>query len=183
MTQHPLDQLTIASPCTANWDEMEGDERSRFCNQCQLNVYNLAGMPRKEAEKLLEDKEGRLCVRYYRREDGTVMTKDCPIGLRALRFKMVKLAGLTAATVLGLVTMVFGGQAVAEDKTMPCPTGPQYLTGSPAPYPLMGSIVEMGDVAGPRPIMGEAVAIPQPPQDPPQGEIEPPPPEENNPQQ
>lgn len=39
-------QLTVASPCPASWDDMEGDD----------------------------------CVRFYQREDGTVLTSDCPVG-------------------------------------------------------------------------------------------------------
>jgi hypothetical protein len=40
----PLNDLRIASPCSANWDEMVGDNRQRFCGDCKLNVYNLSGM-------------------------------------------------------------------------------------------------------------------------------------------
>src|SRR4051812_43681240 len=36
-----LDSLTVASPCSANWAEMTGDDRSRFCGKCEKNVYNL----------------------------------------------------------------------------------------------------------------------------------------------
>jgi hypothetical protein len=67
---NPLANVRVASPCPANWDEMVGDERKRFCGQCKLNVYNLSGMPRDEAENLLLNAEGRLCVRFYRRTDG-----------------------------------------------------------------------------------------------------------------
>ena len=35
---NPLDNIRIASPCSANWDEMFGDERKRFCGDCKLNV-------------------------------------------------------------------------------------------------------------------------------------------------
>jgi hypothetical protein len=35
-----------------------------------------------EAERLVVEKEGRLCVRFHRRADGTVLTRDCPVGLR-----------------------------------------------------------------------------------------------------
>jgi hypothetical protein len=73
-------QLKIASPCPASWDDMEGDERVRFCDECELNVYSLSDMPEKEALKLVEEREGRLCVRFYQREDGTVITRDCPVG-------------------------------------------------------------------------------------------------------
>ena len=77
---NPLDHIKIASPCRADWNEMIGDERKRFCSDCKLNVYNLSAMTRKEAENLLINSEGRLCVRFYRRADGTILTENCPVG-------------------------------------------------------------------------------------------------------
>src|SRR3954469_22981979 len=85
-----LEMVRVASPCPADWDSMKGDDRVRFCGQCNLNVYNLSGMTRDEAEELVNSAEGRLCVQLLVREDGTVLTQDCPVGLRALRRKVWK---------------------------------------------------------------------------------------------
>lgn len=76
---------------------MTGDDRVRHCSLCRLNVYNLSGMSRNEAENLLRNSEGRLCVRYYERADGKVMTKDCPKGMALVRrrFAMSFLAVMT----------------------------------------------------------------------------------------
>ena len=82
---NPLDRVKVAAPCSADWERMTGDDRTRFCHQCSLNVYNLSGMTRREAEALITNAEGRLCVRYYRRADGTVLTRNCPVGLSALK--------------------------------------------------------------------------------------------------
>jgi hypothetical protein len=86
-------KLKIASPCPASWDDMEGDDRVRFCDECELNVYNLANMTEEQALKLVEEREGRLCVRLYQREDGTVITRDCPVGMEE-REGVVSLGGL-----------------------------------------------------------------------------------------
>src|SRR5262249_2477502 len=75
----------IAAPCTASWDEMEGSDRVRFCKHCQRHVYSLSALSRREAEQFVREREGRACVRFYRRADGTMLTADCPVGLRALR--------------------------------------------------------------------------------------------------
>src|SRR5947208_17157312 len=89
-----LDLIEVASPCPASWDEMVGDDRVRFCRQCKLNVYNLSEMGREEAEAFIRDhtagqassgNQTRTCVRLFRREDGTVMTRDCLVGMNALR--------------------------------------------------------------------------------------------------
>ncbi|MDP6445185.1 MAG: hypothetical protein QF805_15410, partial [Pirellulaceae bacterium] len=42
----------------------------------------------------------RLCVRIYRRSDGTVITKDCPVGLRAARLQVVRMLTAVAGIFL-----------------------------------------------------------------------------------
>src|SRR5262245_31751825 len=95
----PLDVIDVKSPCPADWNEMRGDERVRFCGHCALHVYNLSGMTRAAAEKLIAEHEGRLCVRFYRREDGTVITRDCEgaLVLAARRVKRWAMAGAAFA--------------------------------------------------------------------------------------
>jgi hypothetical protein len=100
----PLNNVRVAAPCPADWDQMLGNERSRFCGQCNLNVYNLSAMSRSEAEEFIARSEGRVCIRYYRRKDGSVITENCPVGLRALRKKMSYVARAIASAVLTLMT-------------------------------------------------------------------------------
>lgn len=101
-----LEQIRIASPCKVSWDSMEGTERTRHCGQCKLNVYNISEMSRGDAEDLIRQKEGRLCVRLFRRHDGTVLTRDCPS--RARRFKRGVMASIVLLFgFLGLSTTVF----------------------------------------------------------------------------
>lgn len=80
--------LRVASPCPEKWESMQGDERVRHCDKCRLNVFNLSGMSRTEVDALLGAAEGRVCGRFFQRRDGTVMTKDCPVGLRRVRLKV-----------------------------------------------------------------------------------------------
>ena len=96
----PLDDVRVAAPCNAGWDNMVGTERVRFCGQCNLNVYNLSAMTKRDAEHLIAETEGRLCIRYYRRTDGTILTKNCPLGLRALKRRLSRVAAVTASAVL-----------------------------------------------------------------------------------
>ena len=98
-----LDHVRIAAPCKADWDQMIGNERVRFCSQCSLNVYNLSSMRRSDAESLIARTEGRLCVRFYRRSDGSIITKDCPVGLRAIRHRVSYVAKAISSTVMGLL--------------------------------------------------------------------------------
>jgi hypothetical protein len=82
VNRHPLEDVRVANPCKASWDAMYGDDRVRFCASCKLNVYNLSGMTRPEVTQLFQLVEGRLCVRFYRRTDGTLLTQDCPVGMK-----------------------------------------------------------------------------------------------------
>jgi len=103
-----LTNLQIASPCSVDWNTMRGDERKRFCDLCELNVYNVAGMTEKEVRELVSLANGRLCMRLMRRADGSVMTQDCPVGLAAYRKRVARYAGAAMATVLGLFSVSYG---------------------------------------------------------------------------
>lgn len=107
MGRKSLDDVKIASPCSASWEEMDGTERVRYCEDCELHVYNLSAMSREEAEILINQNEGRICKRLYRRKDGTILTQDCPVGLRAVRRRIGIVVGLTAATMLYILSSTF----------------------------------------------------------------------------
>jgi len=74
-------QIEVASPCPADWEEMEGDEKVRFCGGCQRHVFNLSAMDVEEAGARMAEHADGICVRFYRRNDGTLLTQDCPVGL------------------------------------------------------------------------------------------------------
>src|SRR5574338_1522478 len=84
-----LPNIRVATPCTADWNKMTGDDRMRACADCNKNVYNISELTRDEAEALILAKEGRLCVRYYQRKDGTILLKDCVIGIAQSRKRRV----------------------------------------------------------------------------------------------
>jgi hypothetical protein len=106
-----LEGLQVASPCTASWEDMAGTERVRYCRQCRLRVYNLSAMSRTDAEQFIHQREGRTCVRFYRRADGTMLTDDCPVGLRAMRGTARR---SWAALIAGLASVLalFAGGAI-----------------------------------------------------------------------
>jgi hypothetical protein len=99
----PLRQVKVASPCPADWNRMIGNERVKFCGQCELHVYNLSAMTTLEAESLIARTEGRLCVRYYRRTDGSIITQDCPVGLRAFKQRVARVKRALTSLALGFL--------------------------------------------------------------------------------
>ena len=104
--KHPLSSVKIASPCSADWEDMIGNDRRRFCGQCELNVYNLSDMTKREAEELINQTEGRLCVRFYRRTDGTILTRDCPVGLQAMKRRVSRFGNAVVSSVLSFLAGV-----------------------------------------------------------------------------
>jgi hypothetical protein len=151
-----LEDIRIATPCNADWQDMSGDDRVRFCGKCDKNVYNLSAMTRGEAEELVRQKEGRLCVRLYQRADGTVLSADCPVGVRRKRLRQRVWASLSgAAASLMLVLGVWTGRARADLALNDGKKNP------PVHHPVM-----MGAVAvapSPAPVvlkMGEPMAMP-----------------------
>jgi hypothetical protein len=101
---------------------MVGDERVRFCGQCSLNVYNLSAMTKDDAERLVSQSEGRLCIRYYRRADGTILTGNCPVGLRALKRRMSRIASASAAAVISFLGGIFAVTGLRERAPIPVAT-------------------------------------------------------------
>ncbi len=92
-----LESIRIASPCSADWSAMVGDDRVRHCGECQQNVFNLSVLTREEAEQLVREHTGRQCVRFFRRADGTILTADCPVGLARIRQRVARLAVISLA--------------------------------------------------------------------------------------
>lgn len=165
-TQTTLDGIRIASPCNASWDDMVGDERVRFCSSCTKNVYNIAGITRDEANVLFRENEGgRVCLRIFKRADGTVITADCPEGVKKKRIRRLAMVagGLAAGAVAAVAGLsqsrTMGDIAIAGGVQMPVAPQPEPVSGG-AEAPVM----EMkGDVAAPSTIgTAEPVVTPVP---------------------
>lgn len=77
-----LDSFEHINPCSESWGDMEGDAWVRHCELCNQNVYNLSALTKAEAERLLSRNEGRICTKFYRRPDGTILTQQCPSSIR-----------------------------------------------------------------------------------------------------
>lgn len=142
---------------------MTGDDRTRRCDQCNLNVHNISAMTRQEGEAFLARTfhadgrpiVGRVCARFYRRADGTILTADCPVGLAALRAKARRAAARFAAAI-GFTTLI--AWAAARESahtpfatTQPMATLAAWLKQPASPPVMMGKIATMGDIAVPPP--------------------------------
>lgn len=149
----PLDNLQIASPCRADWHKMTGDDKARFCGSCQKNVFNISLMSRQEAEALILEKEGNLCVRLARRADGTIITGDCPIGSIAPRFvhQPWQTVRYFAAIALAVFVAVVNGEAKTVKQVKKHATHAKKKAAVESHIPLPGGIGAM-PMPTPRPV-------------------------------
>lgn len=92
------------------WKDMEGGDEVRHCSVCAKNVYNLSGMTRAEAAKLIQDTDGKLCTRYYVRPDGTIITSQCP---KAIRDQVKNLRKFAVRATAVLAPLALFGSAFA----------------------------------------------------------------------
>lgn len=140
-----LDDVMIAAPCNLAWEEMPGDDRVRHCTGCSKNVYNISAMSKSEAERFLEQNGTTECMRLYRRADGTIITDNCPVGLRKLRDRARNVFHFASALISNLiaVTCAFAHEEAPRSSsqqgeeipviTKPWPNG--KTTGKSLPYP------------------------------------------------
>lgn len=117
-----LPQVRIDKPCSANWDQMDGDEQKRHCAGCGCRVHNIAEMSAQEAETLFASPD-RVCARLTVDDQQSVLTRDGWI-------PRMLLAGAIAATVAGCtpkeVSITTPTTSVAST-TMTTPSGPNPI--------------------------------------------------------
>jgi hypothetical protein len=109
-------KLTISSPCPESWDRMAGDNRIRFCDRCNLNVYNLAVMKPHEVEALVRKASGRLCGRLYMRNDRTATLKDC--GASRARRRVKRAVAVSIILLLGGFSWMLRAAITEPDRSM-----------------------------------------------------------------
>jgi hypothetical protein len=145
-SRSPLDRIKIASPCTADWRFMLGNNEVRYCGQCNKNVYNLSAMTRGQAETLIRRMEGRLCVRYYMRRDGTIINSDCPVGLRAFKQRVSRITTAIFALLIsvfaniGLLSLIGKGRSMVSPVMGEMAKPSFEIPGDMGEQPLIGAI-------------------------------------------
>jgi len=111
MRREPLSDLRVVNQCPASWNQMTGGERVRHCSQCDRNVFNISNMSHAEAVDLVKQTEGRVCVRYYQRRDGTILTRDCSVRDRVSLSGRIALAAVCSVVGITMTTGCIGASA------------------------------------------------------------------------
>lgn len=132
-----LARIRVATPCHADWSQMTGDERVRHCAHCKKDVFNLSELSREQAERLIIEKNGDLCARYYQRQDGTILLADCSVGIKQKRKTSVLAA--SAAMLLAGTGGIAGYLKLSH----------HHAKLERVPEPLMGAVAVVPDVPPP----------------------------------
>ena len=96
----------ITKPCTADWDQMRGDDQRRFCEHCQKHVHNVSAMSQRERADFAKASNEPACVTYYQRPDGKVANLSFLASLRRW-FPFLRLA--CWSTLAALLPATFTG--------------------------------------------------------------------------
>jgi hypothetical protein len=76
MSSITLEQIDVPRPCPIGEQELSGDGATRFCPHCQKNVHDLSAMTQADAERLVCQNAGNLCVLFSQTHDGQMVTLD-----------------------------------------------------------------------------------------------------------
>ena len=98
-SKHFLKNLTIPSPCSANWDSMKGNDQVRFCEHCDLSVHDLSQMTRHQAQRLVSRSNGRLCIQFVSEVSGKPLLAQAGMKLHRIsrRVSQIAAGAFTAA--------------------------------------------------------------------------------------
>ena len=123
-----IDSVKVASACGENWEQMEGNDRVRFCSHCSKSVNNLSEMTRKEATRFVRKAGDTACIRYF-----TVPGSDRPVFadqfLQITRRAPSIAAGVMTASV-ALSSQAYG-QSVDPNSPWPSANPPAQIMRDP----------------------------------------------------
>lgn len=78
-----IDDVFIAAPCRYGWQNMRdaGEANIRFCDGCEMPVYDLSTMTRDEINHLLDREGDSVCLRLMRDSGGEIVSRENRFGL------------------------------------------------------------------------------------------------------
>lgn len=103
-----------------------GDDRTRFCRECDREVYDLSAMTRQQVATLVSETQGKLCARFSFRPDGTLLTLEPARASRAPRGRVSRVAAAAFTAVFGLCASVFAQTPAPHGESPARATLPEF---------------------------------------------------------
>ena len=98
--------LTVSSPCLADWNSMIGNDQVRFCTHCNLKVHNLSLLTHSQIQRLVARANGRLCVRYHHDATGQPLSLPVPQKLHLISRRVSRIAAGAFTATLSVTSAV-----------------------------------------------------------------------------
>lgn len=124
--KNQIQSYFISSPCSVKWNDMQAEQSNssvRFCGDCKLNVHNLSSLSDEEVVVLLNRKASgeRVCTYFYRKEDGTLVTDNCPKQMKQMRDRLQAYAASMLVTLCWILANSANAQGLVG-----APVDPRY---------------------------------------------------------
>ena len=124
--KNQIQSYFISSPCSVKWDDMQTDQDDisiRFCGDCKRNVHNLSSLSDEEVVVLLDKKTAgeRVCTYFYRKDDGTLVTDNCPKQMKQMRNRLQAYGASMLVTLCWLLATSADAQGLVG-----APVDPRY---------------------------------------------------------
>lgn len=157
----PENPIAVRTPCPMKWQELNGSGPTRFCDQCSLHVHDAVQLPERTARAMIEEADGRVCMRLTYDERGRLLFADTPRpgtshpgAPRRHPVQRHPLRRWLASAAAGLL-------AACQGETAPAPVdGPAPATPPENCTQVLGETsVELGDVRPPPPTTGEVEPV------------------------
>ena len=129
----------LTHPCDQNWSAMTGDDKCRFCSQCQLHVHNLSAMTADEQSAVIS-LPGRKCVAMV--QDAKAI--EVRSGTWLLIHRMVR--PFRAAAALMAIVLPLGISSCASPQVVPpsTPASGACETTNVQPLKVDGKVIAGG---------------------------------------
>lgn len=115
-----IEDVFIGAPCNYGWENMAGDSRKRLCGGCDKAVYNLAAMPRAQAQELLDEKGDSVCLRITRDLKGELVTRETRLQVMLLsKFRQVVFTLLSLIFFVPQVLAKGSDSVTSQEKELP----------------------------------------------------------------
>ena len=73
-------EFQIVYKCPMQWEDLKklsNQDRARYCERCELKVYDLVGLSAEEVKELMRQNKDTICGQAYIRKDNKVMLQRC----------------------------------------------------------------------------------------------------------